>query len=170
MKIKVGNLRSIIRETLNSVIQDDEAPVTDDEFDEIIVSETIEKSMQENSFSEWLDISVAAFIGLAGVGITIGRAASIAKQLYHEIDDFRKDEVEAATNALPEHVVEKVQEISDDPKLAQMYDELGNMRGVATAEEVRMKSKQIKNYMKLSLTKNNFYADEVRLSQQKRAY
>ena len=168
MKIKVGKLRNIIRETIGVIPGDDEVPVSDDEFIDIILSET--EKMHENSLAEWLDITVAAFIGLAGIGITIGRAATVAKQLYDAIDNFRKDEVEAAANSLSDEVVERVQDISDDQKLAQMYSELGSMRGVATAEEVRSKSRQIKNYMKLKLSSTRSNAEEIRNSRQTRNY
>lgn len=166
MKISVRDLRNIIREIIGTTPSVDDLTVTDDEFIEIILSET-SKKMQENSVFEIVEITVAAFIGLAGMGITIGKAALIAKQLYHAIDDFRKDEVEAAAKALPSDVVEKVHEISDDAKLADMYEELNNMKGNATAEQVRTKSKQIKSYMKLKLSS---HAGEVRASRQERNY
>lgn len=170
MKISVKELRNIIKETIEETLPIDDVPVTDDEFIEIILSETKEK-IRENSFIEVFEISVAAFIGLAGIGITVGRAAAIAKQLYNAIDDFRKDEVEAAASALPQEIVEKVHEISDDQKLADMYKELNMMKGTATAEEVRSKSRQIKSYMKLKLTsRKNSYADEVRSSHHRRRY
>lgn len=168
MKIRVGKLRSIIKEAIEATLSADAVPVTDDEFIDIILSETSEK-VQENSFGEIFEVTVAAFIGLAGIGITIGKAALIAKQLYNAIDDFRKDEVEAAAKSLPEEVVEKVHEISDDHKLADMYNELNMMKGTATAEEVREKSRQIKSYMKLKLSSHkNSYAGEVRATRQRR--
>jgi len=166
MKMRIWELRNIIKETLAETLTVE--PVTDDEFIEIILSELREK-IQENSFVEMFEVTVAAFIGLAGVGITIGKAASIAKQLYDSIDEFRKDEVEAAAAAVPEEVIEKVNEISDDQKLAEMYNQLNMMKGTASAEEVRSKSRQIKTYMKLKLSsRKHSYAEEVRSSQHKR--
>ena len=103
MKISLKELKKIIRETISDTDKKFVDPnigsgvdvISDEEFDAIILSEN--HKILENI--DVFGVSLAALIGLGGLGLVLGKAMNVAHDLYDSFDEMGKQiAIEKAKN------------------------------------------------------------------------
>lgn len=147
MKITLNQLKRIIREAVEQEMHDEvEEAISDESFDDIILSETRMRRRLNEDFGIGT-IVLAGLLGVLawkGIGVAAKAAGRVVGHMALEKQDQLEEKARLARRAEYRAVLDM---LSNDRALADMLNQLDAMRGTATANEVKAHSKAITAYV-----------------------
>lgn len=163
MRIRLSQLRQMIREAVEEAAVE-EANVdeldelgglggdvaSDEEYDAIVSEGLRARRLMGESLGEIAMITMGTFIGISAV-LGFGRLKEIAEEIRSNVaSEYYHRLTQKAEEARDTAFQELVERLSGDQQLIAMFEELKNMKGVASRAEIEAKSKQITSYVRLA--------------------
>ena len=143
MKIKISQLRKLIKESIEEVINDTIA--TSEEFDKIISEIKLNEDFGVTA------LTLGAILGIFAYGgskITNGSASEAASSIVNMMNPKSKAQIrQKAADIGKTPLCDAVESLSKDLKLEKMFNTLADMKNVATVKEISNYSKDITEYV-----------------------